>query len=269
MAGNYVYPGGTVDKDDDDEEVLSYCTTGPSGKTSDAGSLAADLRGYRVAVIRELFEEAGVLLAYRMDLTPFRLSNDAEQRRFSDYRKKLNTRQISMRELAAGEHILFALDQLHYYTHWITPEANPVRFDTRFFVARHPAGQVASPDLKETTDGIWIAPKPALEANVHGTVPLSPPTLKTLEDVARFDTLDSFLGSLKRAERRPPVLPVSVIIAGETVLIFPWDPEYEAYRAGVEQITSAASHGSPSTPSDNTTRLIYRGGLWLPFVKMA
>jgi 8-oxo-dGTP pyrophosphatase MutT (NUDIX family) len=270
MAGNYVYPGGTVDKGDDNEAVLSHCITGPSGGTSDAGHPFADLLGYRVAAIRELFEEAGVLLAYRVDRTPFQLSDDAEQRRFSDYRKKLNAGQLSMRELAAGEHILLALDQLHYYTHWITPEANPVRFDTRFFVARHPSGQVASPDLKETTDGIWTAPKPALEANIQGTVPLSPPTLKTLEDVARFDTLDSFLSSLKGKERKPPVLPVSVTIAGETVLIFPWDPEYEAYKTGVVgQITLGASHGRPSTPSDNTTRLVYRGGLWLPFVKAA
>jgi hypothetical protein len=118
-----------------------------------------------------------------------------------------------MLQLVVGEHLLLALDQLHYYTHWITPEANPVRFDTRFFVARHPSGQEASPDLKETTDGAWIAPRPALEANIRGTIPLSPPTLKTLEDVSRFDTLDSFLDSLRGEGRKPPVLPVLVIVA--------------------------------------------------------
>jgi len=268
MAGNYVYPGGTVDKSDDSEEVLSCCATGTSWGTNDAGRASADLLGYRVAAIRELFEEAGVLLACRTDGTPLRLSNVVEQDKFVDYRKKLNARQLTMGEFAKEEHLLLALDQLYYYTHWITPEANPVRFDTRFFVARHPSGQEASPDLKETTEGIWIAPRPALEANVQGTVPLSPPTLKTLEDVARFDTLDSFLISLQGAERKPPVLPVSVTIAGETVLIYPWDPEYEVYKAGVvEQAASSVSHGHPSTPSDNTTRLVYRKGLWLPFVK--
>jgi 8-oxo-dGTP pyrophosphatase MutT (NUDIX family) len=268
MAGNYVYPGGTVDKGDDNEEVLAHCITGPSEGTSDAGHPFANLLGYRVAAIRELFEEAGVLLAYRTDETPFLLSNDAERKRFFEYRKKLNAGELTMLELAVEEHLLLALDQLHYYTHWITPEANPVRFDTRFFAARHPSGQEASPDLKETTDGVWLAPRPALEANIRGTVPLSPPTLKTLEDVARFDTLDSFLSTLQGAERKPPVLPVSVTIAGETVLIYPWDPEYELYKKGaVDQAALGASHGRPSTPSDNTTRLVYRGGLWLPFVK--
>jgi hypothetical protein len=92
--------------------------------------------------------------------------------------------------------------------------------------------------------------------------------LKTLEDVSRFDALDSFLDSLQGAETKPPVQPVSVTIAEETVLIFPWDPEYEAYKRGaVEQTSPGAFHGRPSTPSDNTTRLVYRGGLWLPYVK--
>ena len=64
------------------------------------------------------------------------------------------------------------------------------------------------------------------------------------------------------------MLPVSVIIAEETVLIYPWDPEYEAYKRGaIDQTALGASHGRPSTPSDNTTRLVYRGGLWLPYVK--
>ncbi len=268
MAGNYVYPGGTVDKGDSNEQVLSRCRAEVSESRDGAGLLFTDLLAYRIAAIRELFEEAGVLLAYRRDGTPFRLSDGAEQGRFSDYRKKLNAGEITLLELAVEEDLLLALHQLNYYTHWITPEANPVRFDTRFFVACHPSGQEATPDLKETTDGIWIAPKPALEANVRGIVPLSPPTLKTLEDVGRFASLNSFLSSLQRAEMKPPVLPVSVIIADETVLIYPWDPEYETYkREPIGRKFPAASHGRPSAPSDNTTRLVYRKRLWLPFVK--
>ena len=178
--------------------MLAYCVRTLHEGAGDKRHASGDLLGYRIAAIRELFEEAGVLLAHRTDGTPFRLSDDAERKRFSEYRKKLNTAEITLLELAVHENLLLALDRLHYYTHWITPEANPVRFDTRFFVARHPSGQEASPDLKETTDGIWIAPRPALEANVQGTVPLSPPTLKTLEDVARFDTLDAFFELLTR-----------------------------------------------------------------------
>jgi 8-oxo-dGTP pyrophosphatase MutT (NUDIX family) len=267
MAGNYVYPGGTVDKSDNDEDVLTRCVPSPSETGNEAAHSVPDLLGYRIAAIRELFEEAGVLLAYREDGTPFRLFNESERERFLGYRKELNEGRVTLSQLAAQENLLLALDHLFYYTHWITPEANPVRFDTRFFVTRHPNGQEASPDLKETTNGIWITPASALKANIDGSVPLSPPTLKTLEDAAGFDGLGPFLGSLKCSEKRPPVLPVSVVIAEETVLIFPWDPEYEAYRMGKIPSASDASHGRPSGPTDNTTRLVYRKSLWVPFVK--
>jgi len=73
---------------------------------------------------------------------------------------------------------------------------------------------------------------------------------------------------LKSAEKKVAVLPVVVKIAGEDVLIFPWDPDYEKYRKGaLQQSDPEISDARPSNPSDRTTRLIYRRGLWLPFVK--
>lgn len=266
MAGNYVYPGGAVDQDDENEEVVTSCTVCPSGMESEV--FPEGLLGYRVAAMRELFEEAGVLLAYRKDGTPLRHIDEPEREKFTRYRQELNAGQITFLQLLSQENLSLALDNLFYYAHWITPEARPIRFDTRFFVAVHPSGQEASPDQTETTDGIWIAPKAALEANIKGTLPLSPPTLKTLEDVAGYDTLRSFLASLRRAEEKIAVLPVVVKIAGEDVLIFPWDPDYEKYKKGVlPQSDSEVSDVRPSNPSDRTTRLIYRRGLWLPFVK--
>ena len=269
MAGNYVYPGGTVDRADDSEELNAHCKESSGEGMGGLRCAGVDLLSHRVAAIRELFEEAGVLLAYKQDGALFRPSNDAERRKFSAYRDKLNAGEITLLNLAKQENLFLAPDQLQYYAHWITPEANfVVRFDTRFFIARHPSGQEASPDLKETTDGIWIAPRPALDANIQGSVPLSPPTLKTLEDLARFAALKLLLESLQDAEKKPTVLPVAATVAGEGVLIYPWDPEYEAYKRGViDQSAPGPYHGSPSTPSDNTTRLVFRGGRWLPYVK--
>jgi len=256
MGGNYVYPGGTVDKKDLDDEIVPCCRLTAS---------QPELFGYRIAAIRELFEEAGVLLACDSEGNRFRPSSDSVQARFSGYRVQLHTGEITLPELSRGERLLFDPAQLYFYEHWITPEANPVRFDTRFFVARHPAGQEASPDFEETTDGIWISPREALDRNIEGAVPLSPPTLKTLEDVARFDTVECFLDSLAGAEQKPTVLPVAVRVQEENVLIYPWDPEYESYRLG--EADHASPHGTLSTPADNTTRLVFRQGRWLPYVK--
>ncbi len=266
MASNYVYPGGTLDNDDEDEDLLTHCTTCQSKGGIDTSS--CNLLGYRVAAIRELFEEAGVLLAYRKDGPVFRPVDEPEREKFSKYRKELNAGQINFHQFLTKENLILALDSLYYYAHWITPEARPIRFNTMFFVALHPSGQDTSPDQEETTDGIWITPRLALRANLTGDLPLSPPTLKTLEDVACYDKLHPFLESLRSAGKRIAVLPVVVKNNGEDVLIFPWDPDYEEYKkSSLQQSFPDFSDARPSGPTDNSTRLICRQGLWLPFVK--
>ena len=261
MAGNYVYPGGRVDRNDTSEEVLSRCQRGPS-ETSPGAALT--LLGHRIAAIRELFEEAGVLLAGTVDGKPLGQLSPEACERFSVYREQLNSGGLSLARLADNEGLLLAPHLLRYFAHWITPEANPLRFDTRFFIALHPAGQAASPDMKETTEGTWITPRQAFDRNIEGMLPLSPPTLKTLEDLARFATVEQLLESLSGAESKPPVVPVATTINAEDVLIYPWDRDYKAYKEGTAESTS---HRNPSTPTDNTTRLVFRQGRWLPFTK--
>jgi len=164
--------------------------------------------------------------------------------------------------MAQKENLLLALDHLYYYAHWITPEARSERFDTRFFLARYPSGQEASHDQKETTAGAWLTPQKALEENLTGEVVLSPPTLKTLEDLSRFRSIDEILHSLKKQDIRP-ILPVLTKISDYPLLVFPWDPEYEIFQKG--EIPSPIHHGRPSQSGDNTTRLLMKENRWLPY----
>ena len=166
--------------------------------------------------------------------------------------------------MAQREKLLFALDQLHYYAHWITPEARPERFDTRFFLARYPLGQEASHDQKETTAGIWITPQKALEENLKGEVFLSPPTLKTLEDLSRFKTIEDVFYSLESREVQP-ILPILTKISDNPLIIFPWDPEYALFQKG--EIPSPLNYGRPSQIGDNTTRVILKQGIWHPYCR--
>jgi hypothetical protein len=166
--------------------------------------------------------------------------------------------------MAQKENLLFALDQLHYYAHWITPEARSERFDTRFFLARYPLGQEATHDQKETTAETWLTPRKALDENLGGDVVLSPPTLKTLEDLSRFRTIEEIFHSLKQGGI-PSILPVLTKISDHPLLVFPWDPEYQIFQKG--QIPSPIYHGRPSQPGDNTTRLLMREGRWLPYCR--
>jgi len=265
MGGNFVYPGGRVDRNDGSLEICSFCQgIIPEEAYQILGeSIPPDESfAHWVAGIRELFEEAGVLLAYDQSGNPFILKNPAERERFLNYRNLLQKDKLTICQLAQEENILLALDQLHYYAHWITPEARSERFDTRFFLARHPIGQEATYDQKETTVGIWLNPKEALEENLRGEVILSPPTLKTLEDLSRFKSIDEVFNSLRKKEIRP-VLPILTKISGDPLLIFPWDPEYESFKKG--EIPVHIDHGRPSQPEDNTTRLILKEGRWLPY----
>jgi 8-oxo-dGTP pyrophosphatase MutT (NUDIX family) len=256
MGGNFVYPGGRVDRDDGSLEICSVSrgmTFEAAQKILGGAFSPEESFAHWIAAIRELFEEAGVLLAYDQRGNLFQPENRDDREKFLQYRKLLQEGKNNICKIAQRENLLFALDQLHYYAHWITPEARPERFDTRFFLTRYPSGQEASHDQKETTAGIWITPKKALEENLKGDVILSPPTLKTLEDLSRFKNIDEVFTSLGNIEIQS-VLPILTKISSGPLIIFPWDPEYGLFQKG--ETPSPVNHGRPSQPGDNTTRVI-------------
>jgi len=154
MGGNFVYPGGRVDRDDGSLEICSFSkgiTFEEAQKILGEKISPEESFAHWIAGIRELFEEAGVLLAYDQKGNSFQIKNRDEQEKFFNYRALLQKGAITICQMAQEEKLLFALDQLHYYAHWITPEARSERFDTRFFLTRYPLGQEASHDQKETT----------------------------------------------------------------------------------------------------------------------
>jgi 8-oxo-dGTP pyrophosphatase MutT (NUDIX family) len=267
MGGNYVYPGGRVDLNDGSRELcsLSKGMTLEEAQRHLGGAFSPEESfAHWIAAIRELFEEAGVLLAYDQRGNLLQLRDRDEREKFLHYRELLQKGKINIGEMAQKEDLVLALDQLHYYAHWITPEARPERFDTRFFLARYPSGQEASHDQKETTAGIWLIPQKALEENLKGDVILSPPTLKTLEDLSRFKSIDEVFNSQRKEDIRP-ILPILTKVTSGPLIIFPWDPEYEIFQKG--EIPSPVNHGRPSQQGDNTTRVLMRENRWLPYCR--
>src|SRR5207244_1992042 len=123
---------------------------------------------YWVAAIRESFEEAGVLLAYRLDGEVVRLDDPVVEARFREHRHAVDTGGRRLVDVCAAENLRLAVDGMHYFSHWITPEGAPRRYDTRFFVARAPAGQVPLHDDRETIANTWIGPEEALERHRRG-----------------------------------------------------------------------------------------------------
>jgi len=265
MAGTFVYPGGKLEQSDYETALALGGETVLPAREWAAGAETAreEMLASRVAGLRELFEEAGVLLARRKG-RGLCLRKPGPLRGFGSLRAALRTGAPGLAGLAREERLTLAVDDLLYYARWITPEASPIRFDTHFFLARHPAGQEAVPDFKETTEGVWMAPGEALRANEAGSHPLSPPTVKTVEDLSRFETAGGLFSSLTDAPVRP-VLPVQVAPEGRTMIVFPWDRDYEDCARGM---LAACLHDlRPSGKGDRTTRVILSGGRWLPFCK--
>jgi 8-oxo-dGTP pyrophosphatase MutT (NUDIX family) len=185
MPSAFVFPGGAVEPDDGDD--------------------------LRITAARELFEEAGVLVAH-----------DAPA----------DVAALRVRVLDGATHGLrFAAEAFHPWSHWITPSVEPKRFSARFFLAILPAGQEPSFDARETVDQVWVT---AAEALVRAKeLALPPPQVRTFWELARLPGIEDVLAeSTRRAAEPAPIMPRIAPGAGGICLLLPWDPEYTTAGQG-------------------------------------
>ncbi len=125
------------------------------------------------------------------------------------------------------ERLVLPADRVHYVSHWITPELAPRRYDTRFFVAAAPPGQVASHDDGETIATIWIRPDDALGRFEAGEIELLPPTVSNLKSLARHSSTDQVLAWARAVTDVPTVLPIVLMEDGRLLILRPGDEGYE------------------------------------------
>ena len=195
VPGAYVFPGGRVDAADG-EDALAECWHGLTREDA-AGRLGlgpdADppAIAYYGAAVREAVEETGLLpgVVAGQGAGGGELSGKAVR---------------DAREALLGEGVPFArvlrrlgarLDgaAVEYIAHWVTPVVEPRRYDTRFFAARVPRGAAAVHDEREMTDAVWLTPHAALARHRDGRLPMIFPTIRTLEDLCDFETVDELL----------------------------------------------------------------------------
>jgi 8-oxo-dGTP pyrophosphatase MutT (NUDIX family) len=217
--GAYVFPGGSVDRRDADEEVA---WAGPD-VTEWARVLGAEpqlARALVCAAVRETFEESGVLLAGpAADAVVADTTGDD----WEADRQGLLDRSQSLAELLARRGLILRSDLLAAWSRWITPTAEPRRFDARFFTAELPAGQRTRDVGGEAAAVQWISPPAALAAGRAGQIQLWLPTAMTLAELADHDDLASVLAAHREIA---PRLPELVVEEGQTWLKVPGDREY-------------------------------------------
>jgi 8-oxo-dGTP pyrophosphatase MutT (NUDIX family) len=227
VGGAHLFPGGAVDEEDHSDEVAAVC----SGRSDEEASAALGVdkggRGFFVAAIRECYEEAGILLARRDDGKALSFEDAATAARFEEWRRRLNADETRLATICHHESLTLALDTLGYFSHWITPEGSPRRYDTRFFVAVLPPGQTALHDDREVVDSTWIRPGEALARHRDGTIDMMFPTMKNLQAVDRFERAEDVLAAAAAAEV-PTVLPrVTVEDDGGVRILLPGDEGYD------------------------------------------
>ena len=184
VPGAYVFPGGRVDAADSDGNALARLDGLPSPLRPDAA--------FWIAAVREVFEETGVLLGHRTE-------ERVTQTMLDDWRERLLGDQATFGEMLQQLDLRLDLRRMIELAHWITPTAEPRRYDTRFFLAAPLGGAEARIDEREMTDAQWLAPQEAVRRFRAGDMPMVFPTVHTLELLAEFRTATQALEALRGA----------------------------------------------------------------------
>ena len=217
-SGALVFPGGSVDKGD--QEIIAD----PSLYAGGDGLDAADL-SFRIAAIRETFEESGILLA-----RPRGSKSLVDARRAAEieaaHRADLCDAKITFLKVLADNGLLLALDELVPYAHWITPEGMPKRFDTWFFLAAAPPAQVGAHDGRESTDSIWLSPREALAGGESGRFKLPFPTTRNLIKLGKQPNVKAALDD-SRGKPIVTVMPIMTRLNGGRQLRIPLEAGYD------------------------------------------
>ncbi len=248
VGGAHVFPGGAVDEADRHSDLEAICT----GRSDEAASQQLGIEkgglAFWVAAIRECFEEAGVLLAVRDgDDHVVSFTEPSVAGRFVDHRRAVDAREKRLAEVCELEHLRLDVENIHYFSHWITPVGPPRRYDTRFFVAAAPPEQVPLHDDRETIANLWVRPGDALDRHRRGELDLILPTIKNLEAIGRFDRSADLLAHAKAIRDVPPILPRIVNDGGSMRVLVPGDPGYSEALAEIPDGTPLP--GRPGGPS--------------------
>lgn len=212
-SGALVFPGGKVDADEANIETQEAVAIG-----------AGPAPSFWMAAIRETFEEAGLLLARRQGEAKLLAAEDT-QALVKTYRPALLAGTLTFAHLLKRENLRPALDLMVHFAHWITPPGPPRRFDTHFFLVAAPVAQTGVHDGLETTEGVWIAPRRAIEDADAGRRIMLPPTRLNLHKLAQFSSVHAAAEST-RSSTVVTVLPRIERVEGGRRLLLPLEAGY-------------------------------------------
>ncbi|GII53713.1 hypothetical protein Pth03_21020 [Planotetraspora thailandica] len=223
-AGAYVFPGGSVDPRDADH-AIAWAGPTPAEWAERFHVDKPMARALVCAAVRETFEESGVLLA---GPDPETVVADTTGEGWEADRLALIARTLSFADFLDRRGLVLRSDLLKAWAHWITPEIETRRFDTRFFIAALPEGQRTRDVGGEADTVVWTTPADALAQAEAGEINLMPPTFHTLTEMAVFERIDRVFATDRKITT---FMPSAAEVDGHIVLVVP-DIDYRVPGAG-------------------------------------
>jgi 8-oxo-dGTP pyrophosphatase MutT (NUDIX family) len=217
--GAYVFPGGSVDPADTDPDIGWVMGPTPEEFGELLGCTPQLARALVCAAVRETFEESGVLLAGGADGAPA----EFDPRSLAADRAEVAAGGVTFAEVLDRRGLVIRADLLTPWARWITPEAEPRRFDARFFAAALPPGQRATGDHAEAERIGWLRPEAAISAAKAGSMLLLPPTAAILSEFAAREGVGAILAARRTIT---PIEPRLMLEDGEAWLIIPDEVGY-------------------------------------------
>lgn len=230
VPGYHVFPGGMLDPEDYEpgiERFIRGVDRKEANRIMTGMSRPERALGVWVAAIREMFEEVGVLIARKDNGELVSLQSQKERRRFISYRRALGKREIKFSRMLETEGLFLSADYLNYFSHWITPETLPLRYDVRFFIAEAPPRQAVAHDGVELTGHIWLRPSVALKDYEAGKIMLVLPQIMTLVELSRFQTVAEAVASVTQRNIAATLTKIKNI-GGRDVEVMPDGAVYES-----------------------------------------
>lgn len=212
VPGAWVFAGGRVDDADGDADAAARMEGLDPADAAARLNLPVDADppaiAYYVAALREAFEETGILIGFGEDERP--VPSAGADPEVAIVRDLLLADEIDFGETLDRLGARIDGSEIEYVAHWITPVQEPRRYDTRFFAAHVPDDTDFALSPQEMSEGRWLRPEEALALHARGEFPMVFPTIRTLEDVSGYESVDDLLGSFGALEI-PAILPRLVV----------------------------------------------------------
>ena len=196
MSEHHVFPGGSIEEQDLTKESRERLVGKDEDVLDNLKEVCEDPSNLWVIAIRELFEEAGILIATKK--TGNSLGKIEEKpKKLKKYQKKLQKKRMTMTDVLTKENLYYSASDLRYFGRLITPKLSPIRFDTQFFLCKFPQNQNINLFSDELTEGLWGSPKQLLENYKKKQIKLIFPQYSTLQRLNKFKTIQEVFENSK------------------------------------------------------------------------